>query len=76
MGLKQLTLADIVAEMKAPFADPRKLDRGDVRDMKLRSWELTPREQFNLLTMSTDRLVFPARPPRPPAPPAAAASVR
>ena len=57
MGLKQLTLSDIVAEMKAPFADPRKLDRTDVRDMKLRSWELTPREQFNLLTMSQDRLV-------------------
>ncbi len=66
MGLKQLTLGDIVAELKAPFADPRRLDRADTLPMKLRAWELTPREQFNLLTMTSDRLVR-AR-PRPPVP--------
>ncbi len=68
MGLKQLTLGDIVAELKAPFADPRRLDRPDTLPMKLRAWELTPREQFNLLTMTHDRLVRPAPAPLLPLP--------
>ena len=57
MGLKRYTLLDIVGEMKAPFADPRSIQRSDVRDMALQAWELTPREQFNLLTMSYDKEV-------------------